>query len=74
MADILLGRTRRRRTARIFRERRNWLEILTEKEVREKYRLSKERIAWLYELIKHDIQPETRRSHAISPMTKVNCA
>ena len=71
MADILLGRTRQRRTARIFRERQNWLDILTEGEVRQKYRLSKERIRWLHDKIKNDIQPKTNRSKPISSMTKV---
>ncbi|XP_018102866.1 putative nuclease HARBI1 [Xenopus laevis] len=65
----------RRRTPkpRVFRERTG-LEVFTEEEIIQRYRLNKSAINELYELIKGDIDPLTQRSHAIPGMVKLlNC-
>ena len=61
----------RRRNSRIFRNRPNYLDFLTDQEIQRKYRLSKTQIYTVHELIKDDISPQCNRSHPLSPMTKV---
>ena len=68
MADI---RQVRRRQPRNFRDRTDLLNNLSDREMRGKYRLSRQQIIDLHALIEEDIQPKTIRSHAIPAMTKV---
>ncbi|KAM4795512.1 putative nuclease HARBI1 [Rhinophrynus dorsalis] len=64
---------RRTPRPRVFRERTG-LEVFTEEEIIQRYRLSRGAIMDLYELIKADIDPLTQRSHAIPGMVKLlNC-
>lgn len=48
------------------------LNILSDREIREKYRLSRQQISDLHDLTEEDIKPKTMRSHAIPAMTKLN--
>eukprot|EP00079_Xenopus_tropicalis_P014884 XP_004911914.1 PREDICTED: putative nuclease HARBI1 isoform X2 [Xenopus tropicalis] len=64
---------RRTPKPRVFRERTG-LEVFTEEEIIQRYRLNRSAINELYELIKGDIDPLTQRSHAIPGMVKLlNC-
>ncbi|WAR10610.1 HARB1-like protein [Mya arenaria] len=68
MAD---GRNPRRRLPRNFRDRVDLMNNLNDNEVKVKYRLSRQQIIDLHDLIEDDIKPRTMRSHAIQAMTKV---
>ncbi|WAR08737.1 HARB1-like protein [Mya arenaria] len=67
MAD---GRNPRRRLPRNFRDRVDMLNNLKDNEVKVKYRLSRQQIIDLHDLIEDDIQPRTMRSHAIQAIDK----
>ncbi|XP_052271216.1 putative nuclease HARBI1 isoform X2 [Dreissena polymorpha] len=71
MAALFPRRNARRRNPRIFRDRPNYLNVLTEQEIQRKYRLSKTQIYTVHELIKDDISPQCNRSHPLSSMTKL---
>ncbi|WAR20567.1 HARB1-like protein [Mya arenaria] len=68
MAD---GRNPRHRLPRNFRDRVDLLNNLNDNEVKVKYRLSRQQIIDLHDLIEDDIKPRTMRSRAIQAMTKV---
>jgi hypothetical protein len=72
MAAVLLFDTQRRRPLpRIFRERTDVLDNLRDREVVERYRLSREAIFDLHNLIKDDISSSSNRSFPVPPLTKV---
>jgi len=62
---------RRRRQPRIFRNRPDFLNILTAREIKTKYRLNREQIEDLHHQIEDDIRPQTMWSHAVPSMIKV---
>ncbi|XP_060597470.1 putative nuclease HARBI1 [Ruditapes philippinarum] len=72
MAAVLLFDTQRRRPLpRIFRERTDVLDNLRDREVVERYRLSREAIFDLHNLIKDDISSSSNRSFPVPPLTKL---
>ena len=61
----------RRRQPRNLRDRTDLLNNLSDRGVKEKYRLTRQQITDVHALIEKDIAPKTTRSHAIPAMTKV---
>ena len=59
------------RRPRVFRERMNPLDVYTDDEIKKRYRLTRELIVCLHELIHHDIEPKTRRNKAIPAMPQI---
>ena len=57
---------------RVFRDRGNPLEELTDREIIERFRLSRDLIENLLNSIGGDIERPTRRSNALTPVTQVN--
>lgn len=60
------------RRERVFRDRTNPLDFLNDSEVIERYRLPREFLFRLIYLVREDVEPDTHRSHALSPCTQVN--
>lgn len=73
MALILIIRNQNQniRRNRIFRDRLNPLDAYNDTEIVARYRLSRQLIMALYDLIGPNIEPETHRSHAIPGMLKI---
>ena len=61
------------RRNRIFRDRLNPLDAYNDAEIIARYRLSRELIIALYDLIGPNIEPQTERSHAIPGMMQLFC-
>lgn len=60
------------RRERVFRDRTNPLDFLNDTEVIERYRLPREFLFRLIDIVREDIEPDTHRSHALSACTQVN--
>ena len=63
----------RQRNERVFRERTNPLEEMTDEQLRSRFRFCRESIQYILEQIKDEISPSTSRSHAISAELQVKC-
>ena len=59
------------RKQRVFRDRRNPLDYLTDGEIRERYRLPRLYLLQLVELLTCDLEKPTQRSQPISPTIQV---
>ena len=57
---------------RIFRDRNNPLEVLNDIEVIERYRLPRNVLIRLVELVREDVERPTKRSHSLSALTQEN--
>ena len=71
MAAIDAGQPNQRRATRVFRERAT-LNHLRDAEVLTRYRLSREGINWLADILKDDLGKATNRSNSIPVLTQVN--
>ena len=60
------------RRERVFRDRTNPLDFLNDTEVIERYRLPREFLFRLIDIVREDVEPDTNRSHALSAFTQVN--
>nr|XP_022308063.1 putative nuclease HARBI1 [Crassostrea virginica] len=56
---------------RVFRDRNNPLEVLNDIEVIERYRLPRNVLIRLVELVREDVERPTKRSHSLSALTQV---
>ena len=78
MAALLyvINNNRRRgaRKERVFRTRINPLDEYDDTEIRKRYRLSRELIQELYDLIGRELEPRTRRNKAIPAINQICCA
>ena len=63
---------RQNRRERVFRDRTNQLNYMSDPELISRYRLPRQAIENLIDLIKVDIEPQTFRSHALDATTKVS--
>ena len=72
MAALL--RVRRVNRPRVFRRRINPLEEYDDEELRKRYRLSRELIQDLCNLIGRQLEPKTRRNKAIPAVNQICCA
>ena len=72
-ALLIFDKLQRRdiRKQRVFRDRRNPLDYLTDGEIREKYRLPRFYLLQLVELVRSDLEKPTQRSQPISPTIQV---
>ena len=59
------------RRERVFRDRQNPLDAYNDEEIRERYRLSRQLIMDLYDVIGEDLEPSTNRNHAIPGMLQI---
>ena len=59
------------RKQRVFKDRRNPLDNLTDGEIRERYRLPRLYLLQLVELVSCDLEKPTLRSQPISPIIQV---
>ena len=59
------------RKQRLFKDRRNPLDYLTDGEIRERYRLPRLYLLQLVELVSCDLEKPTLRSQPISPIIQV---
>ena len=57
---------------RVFRDRNNPLEVLNDIEVIERYRLPRNVLIRLVELVREDVERPTKRSHSLSTLIQVN--
>lgn len=76
--NFFMEEERRRRDAvqrpRVFRDRINPLDFLNDDEVLGRYRMSRNMIFELTDLLREDIEPRTGRSHSIPALHQVMCA
>ena len=61
------------RRERIFRDKTHPLDTYTDEEIRCRYRLSREMIMNLHNMIA-DLEPHTQRNHAIPAINQIFCA
>ena len=59
------------RRERIFRDRRNPIDIFDDAELVKRYRFSREGIMRITDIVKNDIEHPTRRNHALLPSQQV---
>ena len=59
---------------RVFRDRLHPLDAYDDMEIIRRYRLSREIILELYDLIRDDLDPKTQRNHAIPGLLQLFCA
>ena len=59
---------------RIFRDSTHPLDTYTDEEIRCRYRLSREMIMNLHNMIADDLEPHTQRNHAIPAINHILCA
>ena len=71
MADLLLPLIDRQIRERKFQQREIDLDQLTDEKLRRRYRFGRESIKYLVEVLKDDLQRQTRRNHARSPTLQV---
>ena len=75
MAAILFladeERERELKRMRVFRDRKNPLDWLDDGEVIERYRLPRNFLIQLVELVKEDVERPTKRNHSLSALTQV---
>nr|XP_022294334.1 putative nuclease HARBI1 [Crassostrea virginica] len=75
MAAILFladeERERELKRMRVFRDRKNPLDWLDDVEVIERYRLPRNFLIQLVELVKEDVERPTKRNHSLSALTQV---
>ena len=62
---------RRERLPRVYKKRIIPIDELRDSEIVERYRLTREAIIYVHNLIKYDISAFTERNHALDSMTKV---
>ena len=62
------------RRERIFRDRTHPLDTYTDEEIRCRYRLSREMIMNLHNMIADDLEPHTQRNHVIKKINQIFCA
>ena len=62
------------RRNRIFRDRLNPLDAYDDLEIKLRYRLTREMIMDLYDMIGAELEPATMRNHAIPGMLQIFCA
>ena len=55
----------------VFRDRLNPLDAFNDTEIVERYRLSREMVMGLYDLIGAGLEPETQRNHAIPGILQI---
>lgn len=60
------------RRPRVFRDRTNPLDYLSDTELIERYRFPRRGIEEIAEIVKMDVSPHTLRSHALDATTKVS--
>lgn len=60
--------------ARVFRDRVHPLDAYDDDEIRGKYRLTRELIIHLHDMIHEDLDPKTNRNHAVPAMLQIFCA
>jgi len=70
-AAILFLQDENRRNRRVFKPRLENLDTLRDFEVKNRYRLTREMIGDLHNLIEADISAQTDRSNPVPTMTKV---
>ena len=71
MADLLFPLIDPKIRERKFQQREIDLDELTDQELRSRYRFGRESIKFLVEILKDDLQRQTRRNHALSPTLQV---
>ena len=71
MADLLFPLIDPQIRERKFQQREIDLDELTDEELRSRYRFGRESIKFLVEILKDDLQRQTRRNHALSPTLQV---
>ncbi|XP_064628013.1 putative nuclease HARBI1 [Lineus longissimus] len=63
-----------RRRMRVFRDRENPLEELSDPKFLRRFRISKETFRWLLDLISEDLRRPTRRNQALTPLLQLAIA
>ena len=71
MADLLFPLIDLLICKRKFQQQEIDLDELTDEELRSSYRFGRESIKFLVEILKDDLQRQTRRNHALSPTLQV---
>ena len=71
MADLLFPLIDLLICKRKFQQQEIDLDELTDEELRSSYRFGQESIKFLVEILKDDLQRQTRRNHALSPTLQV---
>ena len=74
MALYVYLRNRKQRVDRIFRDRKNPLDFFNDEEIRLRYRLDREMIHRLCELLNDDLSRPTKRSQSLSVSLQVMTA
>ena len=69
--QIIQDRHANIRRNRVFRDRLNPLDAYNDREIVARYRLSRQMIIKLYDLIGADLEPQTHRNHAIPGMLQI---
>ena len=59
------------KTIRVFRDRNNPFEVRNDTEVIERYRLPRNVLIRLVELVREDVERPTKRSHSLSDLTQI---
>ena len=78
MAVFLVLRNRQQRhlirKERVFRDRTHPLDAYDDDETRRRYRLSRQMILELYDMIGVELEPRTNRNHAVPGLLQIFCA
>lgn len=73
-AFFILQQHRLIRRERIFRDRMHPLDTYNDEEIKGRYRLNRDMIIELYELIHKHLEPHTKRNHAVPGLLQMFCA
>ena len=71
MADLLIPVIPSKIRERKFRQHEIFLEDVSDEELRSRYRFGRDSIEFLTEILKNDLQRQTKRNHALSPTQQI---
>ena len=71
MADLLIPVIPPKIRKRKFRQHEIFLEDVSDEELRCRYRFGRDSIEFLTEILKNDLQRQTKRNHALSPTQQI---
>ena len=71
MADLLIPVKPPKIRKRKFRQHEIFLEDVSDEELRSRYRFGRDSIEFLTEILKNDLQRQTKRNHALSPIQQI---
>ena len=71
MADLLIPVIPPKIRKRKFRQQEIFFEDVSDEELRSRYRFGRDSIEFLTEILKNDLQRQTKRNHALSPTQQI---